>query len=746
MVGNYSQTLTIQSTADSKSVDVAVKMKVETPADVTLDFTTNTTWGFPTDVTSAENSYNNGNSTIKLKGGSSEGGYKFDGNHLFIGKKDAYITLPIFSDIITKIECLGVETGSGAVSFDVFQGETPVSDTVTSCKVNQTFEIPVEKQAADVAHTIKITNANNARFAGIKIWLKPVTRVRVNPTSLAWGDQKQNVAPAAKTFKLKGSHLTAGLTLAASTGYSVLPTSISADDAMADSVTVTVTPATPTTTGAKNGTITISGGGLTADSTLSLTLNATETFLVNVAVVVKNRNDVVIATPSGIGATLGGVTNYYVDAAGELDVPLVATTIAGYNFVNWTVSDGENVAVGAATSASTTASATAAGTITANFKEKECIVLDTPTGVSVTGLDYPYDAANITWTAVENATSYEVYIKQGGVDVENGEVLTNAYNFSTTLAANTTYTYEIVAVPKNTTDSCSSNAASDEFSTTALPSATLTLSENEVTRTWGENLKISNEIALPTTTVTGVADKVLVGWSADADCSTTPEYAKGATYTITTASPKLYAVYATETSSPTFSKLTSASFDADAIYVIGAEQSSTDNTMWYFNSYEDVDKNISWGVMTSAPATNRPLQLKLSGSASALVVREVYGDQNYVTGLTTGKFKMSSTSTTIALTNDGLIKNENGGSYQLRHNYNNGSGGLRWYNGTTGVSAYFYEYDPHISYSAYSTTGALPTAVNDLESEVKAVKVLKDGQIYILRGEKVYTIQGQLVK
>ena len=46
-----------------------------------------------------------------------------------------------------------------------------------------------------------------------------------------------------------------------------------------------------------------------------------------------------------------------------------------------------------------------------------------------------------------------------------------------------------------------------------------------------------------------------------------------------------------------------------------------------------------------------------------------------------------------------------------------------------------------LEYTEPTTTG-----FDNLESDVKTVKVLRDGQIYILRGEKVYTIQGQLVK
>jgi len=38
------------------------------------------------------------------------------------------------------------------------------------------------------------------------------------------------------------------------------------------------------------------------------------------------------------------------------------------------------------------------------------------------------------------------------------------------------------------------------------------------------------------------------------------------------------------------------------------------------------------------------------------------------------------------------------------------------------------------------------TALDNTDASVKAVKVLREGQIFILRGEKVYTVQGQLVK
>ncbi len=61
---------------------------------------------------------------------------------------------------------------------------------------------------------------------------------------------------------------------------------------------------------------------------------------------------------------------------------------------------------------------------------------------------------------------------------------------------------------------------------------------------------------------------------------------------------------------------------------------------------------------------------------------------------------MSSTSTTITLNDDGSIKE---GSSLLRHNYNSGNGGLRWYGSTTGTQAYFFKVISGDVYSGFCT-------------------------------------------
>ena len=151
---------------------VEATYEISAPADVVLDFTTNDTWNFPTEKTVTATDYSNGDYTVTVAG--SEGqGFMFDNTNknLMIGKEGSYIVLPIFNKPIVKIVCEGVSSGSGSVTFNVFVDDEAVSTAVTSCKVDQTFLIAEDKQVANVAHVIKVTNAQNVRFSKIKIYL-----------------------------------------------------------------------------------------------------------------------------------------------------------------------------------------------------------------------------------------------------------------------------------------------------------------------------------------------------------------------------------------------------------------------------------------------------------------------------------------------------------------------------------------------------------------------------------------------
>ena len=103
--------------------------------------------------------------------------------------------------------------------------------------------------------------------------------VTPDPTSLSWGTVLQGSSQSTKTISITGTNLTAGtLTISATGGYSVTPTSKSVSGTLA-ATTLTVTPPSTSTAGTKNGKVTISGGGLASnvEVNLSMTVNAAST-------------------------------------------------------------------------------------------------------------------------------------------------------------------------------------------------------------------------------------------------------------------------------------------------------------------------------------------------------------------------------------------------------------------------------------------------------------------------------------
>ena len=102
-----------------------------------------------------------------------------------------------------------------------------------------------------------------------------------SPTSLDWGTVNKGASLNTKTFSISGSNLTSGsLSISASAGWTVSPTSQSVSGTLS-STDITVTPPSTATAGTKNGTITISGGGLASNVTVScgLVVNEIDQFI-----------------------------------------------------------------------------------------------------------------------------------------------------------------------------------------------------------------------------------------------------------------------------------------------------------------------------------------------------------------------------------------------------------------------------------------------------------------------------------
>ena len=138
---------------------------------------------------------------------------------------------------------------------------------------------------------------------------------------------------------------------------------------------------------------------------------------------------------------------------------------------------------------------------------------------------------------------------------------------------------------------------------------------------------------------------------------------------------------------------TSTSFSTTRQYVLRATYS---NTNYYLNGTTNgtLDADASWGTCTTTEASGYKFSLSGSTAASSTTIQAttvISGTTYYLKALSTGKFHLSTSSQNLTLKADGTIYNPTSTSYNLRYNYNSGSGGFRWYTGTTTVSGYFIE-------------------------------------------------------
>lgn len=334
--------------------------------------------------------------------------------------------------------------------------------------------------------------------------------------------------------------------------------------------------------------------------------------------------------------------------------------------------------------------------------------------VYISQIDFVWDegGSSKTLSSIELSGTYPTSFYQGDAFSHEGMTVTAHYDDSSSanVTASATFSgYNMSTTGDQTvivsyTENDVTKTATYGITVNPIPTHTATFSVNGVTtsQTYAEGASIT----FPSDPA-DINGKSFVGWSESTISGTTntaPSFVTSAT--MGNCDVTYYAVFADaeESGDDTYEKLNSNSFDTNAQYVIGATQASANNTMWYLCSYSNVNQNVNWGVMTSTPETVSPIKFTLSGTADALIAQDE--SNNYLKGLTSGAFYMSSSSTTVALTNSGTIKNNSNGTYYLRHNYNSGNGGLRWYSSNTGTYAYFYKFIPGVTYSNYCTTVA----------------------------------------
>lgn len=327
--------------------------------------------------------------------------------------------------------------------------------------------------------------------------------------------------------------------------------------------------------------------------------------------------------------------------------------------------------------------------------------------------------------AVENNTSKDLSFKLSGTKLTADATLSVDGEYFTVAPTTVAQTDGTIAETDVTVSykptAVGSHTATLTISSTGAKDKTITLtgtSANAYNVAWNVNGKAYSEgtpttkvvdgekVTVLPTTPKDINGKVFVGWT-NASLSVAQDAAPSVLFTDAAYAPKVtgdvtyYAVFANRTDGGevTYTKLTSNKFKTNATYVIGAEQSATNNTMYLCDYENNNSTQIEWGITTSTPSVVSPVTFTLSGSASALIAKDNNG--NYLTPLTSKKFRMSSEEEKISLSTEGDIQNPSNNSWKLRYNT---SGGLRWYSSDTGTQAYFYEVNEGYIYSGYCTT------------------------------------------
>lgn len=148
---------------------------------VTLDFSSNDGWGFPTSyVKQQTNSYTNDGHTVTLYSNSGDG-YKYSNRVLLIGKADATLTFEAFDFDVDLIKVTGPTSGASAsVTQNIYVGTTAVSTATTGANGTNKYEINSDYQSAGTIYTLKITNKYNTQISKIEIYGgEPVSRIEI---------------------------------------------------------------------------------------------------------------------------------------------------------------------------------------------------------------------------------------------------------------------------------------------------------------------------------------------------------------------------------------------------------------------------------------------------------------------------------------------------------------------------------------------------------------------------------------
>ena len=382
-------------------------------------------------------------------------------------------------------------------------------------------------------------------------------------------------------------------------------------------------------------------------------------------------------------------------------------------------------------------------TISATFEKKPCTLLNTP----VVTATPTYNSATLTWAAVANAAKYSVTVGETTTEV------TEPTFTATSLTAETTYTYQVQAIAEAGQDTyCDSEVAEVTFTTTAAPTAKLTL--KDIVGTTTQTGALNSTITLPTTAAE--CSKTFVGWDSNSDCTDAPEYKAGESYTLAAETQILYAVYAdVEGGEPTWNRVTNlAALTSGGTFILGYEATaksgkiipmrtsgtattSTAGYMYSGNADGTTSNNATLDMASISESSKFEIILEASsivdGAVNIKLGDNYLGNTNTKNNckLFTSASKNTAFTPTIG-TNDVVKLTIKANADYTTLQFNNNSGSYRYavYGGAQ-KDVVFYKKEITLSYSNYSTTCATAPIVTVTPETVTANATGAEGKVTV---------------
>lgn len=152
--------------------------------EVTMNFTDNTSWNFPTDSKNTKSgTYGKGNSAVSLTGGN----YYFTNNKCLMLKENGTLTFTAFDFEVEKIVVKGNTGGSKNTKQNIYVNDKAVSSETTSSKVTNTYIINDKYQSVGTIYVLKVSNAN-AQINEILIYKKESSSSTKTDTKVSFSE------------------------------------------------------------------------------------------------------------------------------------------------------------------------------------------------------------------------------------------------------------------------------------------------------------------------------------------------------------------------------------------------------------------------------------------------------------------------------------------------------------------------------------------------------------------------------